>query len=115
MTINFATTTGGYAAVKQEAATNNANVFIDTRNFDLFGHFGNNVDFLNEKTIMINTTDYEVLKNAQEGSLNYELWHNPHITWIVQEENEWETIGINSISIEDSTLNIELSSRQPTY
>ena len=43
MTINFATTTGGYAAVKQEAATNNANVFIDTKNFDQVGHSGHTI------------------------------------------------------------------------
>lgn len=115
MAINIATATGGYEAIKEESATNDASVFIDTENFDLFGHFGNTFDFLNEKTIEINTTDYEALSTAASGTTNYELWHNPHITWVVREDNEWETIGLNSISIDGSTLKIERTSRESSY
>ena len=112
MAIDIATTTGGYKAIKEESATNNANVFIDTENFDLFGHFEDNFDFLNEKTIVISTLDYNVLSTAEEGTIDYELWHNPHITWVVQDDNELETVGINSVSITGSTLNITLSTKK---
>ena len=115
MAIDIATTTGGYAAVKAESATNDANIFIDTENFDLFGHFGDNFDFLNEKTIVINTTDYNILRTAAAGTTNYELWHNPHITWVVQDDTEWQTIGVDSVNVTGSSLNITLSSRQSNY
>lgn len=115
MAIDIATTTGGYAAVKAESATNDANIFIDTENFDLFGHFGDNFDFLNEKTIVINTTDYNTLRNAVVGTTNYDLWHNPHITWVVKEDNEWQSMGVDNVSVSGSTLNISLSSRKSNY
>ena len=115
MTIKIATTTGGYANIKTESVTNDANLFIDTENFDLFGRFNNHFDLLNEKTIIINTSDYDKLRTAEPGTLNYELWYNPHITWVVQEQNEWETIRLDSINIQDSSLNIISSSRQSEY
>lgn len=115
MTINIATTTGGYNNIKEEAKTNDASIFIDTKNFDLFGHFGDDVDFLNEKTIVISTLDYNILSTATPGTNNYALWHNPHITWVVQDDTIWESIGLKDVSISGSSLNIKLSSKESNY
>ncbi len=112
MAIDIATSTGGYQAIKEESESNDASIFIDTENFDLFGHFEDSFDFLNEKTIMITTADYNVLSTAEEGTIDYELWHNPHITWVVQDDNELETVGLNTVSVTGSTLNITLSTKK---
>ena len=111
MSLKLKTLTGNYQTIKQEALNNFTNILIDTENLDLYGYFNDHFNLLNEKTIIINTLDYQILSTAESDTINYELWHNPNITWIVQEENEWETFGLNNIDITDSTLNITLSSR----
>ena len=112
---------------------NNATVIIDNTDFNLFGNFdNNNFNFLNERTITINTNEYNDLSSAQfqlidpeeniteeqreaqeRQNVLYELWHNPHITWILRENRQWNSIEVERISLNDNeeTLTISFLSR----
>lgn len=119
---------------KNAKSINNATVIIDNTDFNLFGNFdNNNFNFLNERTITINTNEYNDLSSAQfqlidpedeniteeqreaqeRQNILYELWHNPHITWILRENRQWNSIEVESININDNeeTLTISFLSR----
>ena len=109
-TINSNSIKNSYLAAKE---IENAQIIIDKTDFNLFGRFGDNFDFINERTIMIDTEEYNELINAQAGTTLYELWHNPHITWVLKEEKQWNSMGVKNIDInaEEETLIIEFSSK----